>query len=81
VRKEVISTKTHIIGIKEIKCVINKMLNCLINNFLGGSIPMGINCAPLFVYLFPYRFRYATDFVFNKTSYSNHLLLIYTQVY
>jgi len=48
---------------------------CLINNSLGAGIPMGINCVTLLVHLFPYQFRYADDdFVFNKTSYSNHLL-------
>jgi len=43
---------------------------------------MSINCVPLLVYLFSCRFRNVDDdFVFNKTSYSNYLLLIYTQVY
>jgi len=37
------------------------MLNCLINNILGGGIPMGINCAPILVYLFSCRFQYADD--------------------
>ena len=40
---------------------------------------MSINCVPLLVYLFSCRFRtFDDDFVFNKTNYSNHLLLIYT---
>jgi hypothetical protein len=57
------------------------MPNCLINNGLGGGIPMGINCTALPVYLFPYRLRYVNDdFVFKKSSFSDHLLLIYTQV-
>jgi len=55
---------------------------CLINNSLGADIPMSINCVPLLVYLFSCRFRYADDdFVYNKTSHSNQLPLIYTQVY
>ena len=41
-----------------------------------------VNCVPLLVYLFSCRFRYADDyFVYNKTSYSNRLPLLYTQVY
>ena len=47
------------------------MPNCLINNSLGGGLPMGINCAP---YFFTCRFRNVDDFVFSKSSYSNHLL-------
>jgi hypothetical protein len=59
------------------------MGRCCLNTIsLGGGKPMNINCVPLLVYLFSCRFRYADDdFVFNKTSDSNHLPLIYTQVY
>ena len=59
------------------------MGRCCLNTIsLGAGITMSINCVPLLVYLFSCRFRYADDdFIFNKTSDSNHLPLIYTQVY
>ena len=58
------------------------MPNCLINNGLGGGIPMGINCTALPVYLFPYRLRYVNDdFVFgikHLTDTERFVLYIYT---
>ena len=59
------------------------MGRCCLNTIsLGAGKPMSINCVPLLVYLFSCRFRYVDDdFIFNKTSDSNHLPLIYTQVY
>jgi hypothetical protein len=59
------------------------MGRCCLNTIrLGAGKPMSIHCVPLLVYLFSCRFRYADDdFVFNKTSDSNHLPLIYAQVY
>ena len=69
-REDVISTKTQIIRISEINKNANKIL--------GGGIPIAINCVPLLVYLFSRRFRNVDDdFVFNKTCYGNHLLIIY----
>ena len=55
------------------------MGRCFLNTIsLGAGIPMSINCVPLLVYFFSCRFRYADDyFIFNKTSDSNQLPLIY----
>ena len=50
------------------------MPNCLINNNLGGGLPMGINCAP---YFFTCRFRNV------DVSYLANLVIviIYSNIY